>query len=131
MLSGLQALSIMPPAQAEGRLAASVSPSGPTTKAEEHLPVTGHPTSDLASIPYSSPEVPADQEARRPIREGVIIAAKKTFTAVETMSGAIPGVGDFVGVTAKVGLAFVNTIEVKRFASVWRLFGVLPGVRRP
>lgn len=52
---------------------------------------------------------------RSPIRDGTLIAARKTFKTVEAVSGAIPGLGDFIGVAAKVGLAFVNMIEVKQF----------------
>ncbi|KIO27588.1 hypothetical protein M407DRAFT_23131 [Tulasnella calospora MUT 4182] len=36
---------------------------------------------------------------------------EKTFKAVKTVSCVIPAVGDFVGVAAKVGLAFIDTIE--------------------
>ncbi|KIO22431.1 hypothetical protein M407DRAFT_28012, partial [Tulasnella calospora MUT 4182] len=91
----------VPPVHAEGHLESSVSSPGPTAKSEEHLAGSGHPTGHSASVPNSSPELPADQEDRRPIRDGVIIAAKKTFKTVETVSGAIPGIGDFVGVAAK------------------------------
>lgn len=126
MPSGLQAHSTVPSGQVEGHLGSSVSPPAANTKAEEQLPGSGHAAGHPASIPQTSSEVPADQEDRRPIRDGVIIAAKKTFETVETISGAIPGVGDFVGVAAKVGLAFVGMIEVTQSASVWRLFEVLP-----
>ncbi|KAG8926216.1 hypothetical protein FRC01_009204, partial [Tulasnella sp. 417] len=63
------------------------------------------------SVGGSSADPPQDQEIRSPIRDRVIIAARKTFKTVETVSGAIPAVGDFIGVAAKVGLAFVNMIE--------------------
>lgn len=64
-----------------------------------------------APVPDSSADIAQDQESRNPVREGALTVARRTFQIVETVSGAIPGVGDFVGVAAKVGLTFVNMIE--------------------
>lgn len=55
---------------------------------------------------------PENEENQNPIRSGVLVGARKTFKTVEAISGTIPGVGSYVGVVAKVGLAFVSMIEV-------------------
>lgn len=68
----------------------------------------GNKTSDS----HFSQDPSQNKESLGPARSGIITAARKTFKTVETVSGAIPAVGDFVGVAAKVGLAFVNMIEV-------------------
>lgn len=76
------------------------------------------PMGHQASDPGSSSGLPEDQKSRRTIGEGTIIALRKTFKTADAVSGAIPGVGSFVGAAAKVGLAFVNMIEVKLFGSL-------------
>lgn len=50
--------------------------------------------------------------------------ARRTFQTVEVVSGAIPVVGSYVGGVAKVGLAFVNMIEVKISHFSLSLFGL-------
>ncbi|KAG9020217.1 hypothetical protein FS837_008431, partial [Tulasnella sp. UAMH 9824] len=68
---------------------------------------SGHP----ASLQALSPGLAEDRDERSPTRDGALIAARKVFKTVEAVSGVIPGVGGFVGVAAKVGLAFVGMIE--------------------
>ncbi|KIO27607.1 hypothetical protein M407DRAFT_23169 [Tulasnella calospora MUT 4182] len=109
--SDLQPHSTVPSAQAEGPLESSVSPPDPKANSDEHITGSGHPASHPASILNSSPKLPADEEKPRPIRDAVIATARKAFKAADIASGAIPGVGPFVGVAAKVGLAFVKMIE--------------------
>ncbi|KAG8938756.1 hypothetical protein FRC04_007817, partial [Tulasnella sp. 424] len=70
-----------------------------------------HLTGQQASVQDPSPDLPEDQKKRSPVRDGALIAFRKTFKTVDAVSGAIPGVGNYVGAAAKVGLALVNTIE--------------------
>lgn len=72
-----------------------------------------HPTGRAVSLQDCSPSLAADHENRSPNHVGGLIAVRKIFKTVEAVSGAIPGVGNFVGVAAKVGLVFVNMIEVR------------------
>lgn len=65
------------------------------------------------SLQDSSPCPVGDGEELGSFRDKALTVARKTFEAVDAASGAIPGVGGYVGVAAKVGLAFVNMIEVK------------------
>ncbi|KIO28557.1 hypothetical protein M407DRAFT_22295 [Tulasnella calospora MUT 4182] len=81
------------------------------TKPAEQTVGAGHETSHPTSLTDSSPGPAKKTENRSKTREGALIAARETFKAVEAMSGAIPGVGGFVGIAAKVGSAFVNMIE--------------------
>lgn len=64
-----------------------------------------------------SPNPAEDLESHSPTRDGTITAARKTFKTIEVLSGLIPGLGNFVGAGAKVGLAFVTMIEVRLVAS--------------
>ncbi|KIO27600.1 hypothetical protein M407DRAFT_23159, partial [Tulasnella calospora MUT 4182] len=109
--SDLQPHSAVPSAQAEGPLESSVSPPDPKANSDEHITGSGHPASHPASILTSSPKLPADEEKPRPIRDALIATTRKAFKAADIASGAIPVVGPFVGVAAKVGLAFVKMIE--------------------
>lgn len=84
----------------------------PTAKSDEQTTISRNPSSHQASVPDGSSDLPESQQRGSPIREGALVAARKTFKTVETVSGVIPGVGGFVGVAAKVGLAFVDMIEV-------------------
>lgn len=72
-----------------------------------------NPSSDPTAPSDSIQDPTEDQNKPRPIRDGGLIAAKKTFQAVEIFSGMIPGFGDVVGAGAKAGLGIVNMIEVK------------------
>lgn len=47
------------------------------------------------------------------MRDRLLGEAKKTFEVVEAGSEAFPVIGRFVGVAAKVGLAFVKMVEVR------------------
>lgn len=80
-------------------------------------------TSDVLNpnplIPRGSPlNTPKDQKSRAPISDGALSIARKTFKSVEIGSGAIPIVGTYVGAAAKVGLAFVETLQVRHIASI-------------
>ncbi|KAG9005976.1 hypothetical protein FRB90_010109, partial [Tulasnella sp. 427] len=44
-------------------------------------------------------------------RQEKLTTARKTFKAVDMASSSIPGAGNFVGAAAKVGLAFVETLQ--------------------
>lgn len=106
-----------PPTTAQSQLKVDLGPSEPLpglqVKSGEQAGSSEDPTNQQASAPGSSSGLPEVQESRRPIREGTIIALRKTFKTADAVSGAIPGVGNFVGAAAKVGLAFVNMIEMK------------------
>lgn len=82
-------------------------------KAAEETLVSEHPTCQQALIHALPSNLPEDQENFNQIRAGALIVAKRTFQTVEVVSGAIPVVGSYVGGVARVGLAFVNMIEVK------------------
>lgn len=105
ILAGPQAQANVSPIKSGSRSELPERPLGPAAKPED--PISRH-----ASVPDLSEDIPQDRESRSPIRDGVLTGARKTFQTVEIVSSAIPGVGDFVGVVAKVGLAFVNMIEV-------------------
>ncbi|KAG8902237.1 hypothetical protein FRC00_014454, partial [Tulasnella sp. 408] len=63
------------------------------------------------SAPNPQPADPEDEESRIPVRTEALNIARKTFKAVEIASGSIPVAGNFVAAAAKVGLAFVETIQ--------------------
>lgn len=87
----------------------------PQTSPVKQTLVSEPSTTQPTSLQNSSPG-PAEGGANgSSFRDRALTVARKTFETVEVVSGAIPGVGDFVGVAAKVGLAFVNMIEVKLF----------------
>lgn len=71
-------------------------------------------TPHKGAVQASPPDVPDDRENRNPIRKAVLTAARKTFETVDVVSGAVPIVGDYIGVAAKIGLAAINIVEVKR-----------------
>ncbi|KAG8959054.1 hypothetical protein FRC00_002019 [Tulasnella sp. 408] len=67
--------------------------------------------SSFTPAPNSLSPGPEDEELRNPIRGEALITARKTFKAVEIASGSIPVAGTYVAAAAKVGLAFVETIQ--------------------
>ncbi|KAG8889100.1 hypothetical protein FRC00_014584, partial [Tulasnella sp. 408] len=84
-------------------------------------PATGAPEPGTAvddSAPRSlapseaQPNKPTDCEIKGPISDTALTAARKTFKSVEIGSGVIPVVGNYVGAAARVGLAFVEMLEV-------------------
>lgn len=113
ILSGSQTRPLATFVGTEGSPEPSESPQTLQTEPVEQITSSEHPTAHRALVQDPPTEPPEADESRSPIRDGFIIAARKTFKTVEAVSGAIPGVGDFVGVAAKVGLAFVNVIEVR------------------
>lgn len=56
--------------------------------------------------------VPENEEYHSQIHPEALIMARKTFKGVEIASGSIPVVGGYVGAAAKVGLAFVEALQV-------------------
>lgn len=60
----------------------------------------------------SDSRAPKGQESAGPIHSEALGVARKIFNGVEIVSGSIPVVGSYVGAVAKVGLAFVQTLEV-------------------
>ncbi|KAG8948884.1 hypothetical protein FRC04_009222 [Tulasnella sp. 424] len=80
-------------------------------KTVEETLVSEHPTCQQALIRALPSNLPKDQETLNQVRAGALTVARRTFQAVEVVSGAIPVVGSYVGGVAKVGLAFVNMIE--------------------
>ncbi|KAG9043282.1 hypothetical protein FS837_009781, partial [Tulasnella sp. UAMH 9824] len=54
---------------------------------------------------------PKGQKSAGPIHSEALGVARKIFNGVEIVSGSIPVVGSYVGAVAKVGLAFVQTLE--------------------
>ncbi|KAG8903391.1 hypothetical protein FRC01_009212, partial [Tulasnella sp. 417] len=97
------------------------------TNLTEPAPASERPPTRPTSPQESSPDVLEDAEKRSPIRELFLTGARKTFQAVELASGAIPLVGDFVGVAAKVGLGFVNMIEARLFSFLLALTTLISG----
>ncbi|KAG8919391.1 hypothetical protein FRC01_001306, partial [Tulasnella sp. 417] len=69
------------------------------------------------SSPTSAPpkdslsNTPDNQNDRTSISNEALSFARTTFKTVELGSGAIPVVGSYIGTAAKVGLAFVETIQ--------------------
>ncbi|KAG9024926.1 hypothetical protein FS837_005137, partial [Tulasnella sp. UAMH 9824] len=64
------------------------------------------------SAPDPQPADVDDEESRSPVRTEALNIARKTFKAVEIASGSIPVAGNFVAAAAKVGLAFVETVQI-------------------
>lgn len=85
---------------------------GNTAIGKESPSETGQTGMKTDTIAVSTVDSPENEENQNPIRSGVLIGARMTFKTVEAISGTIPGVGNYVGVAAKVGLAFVSMIEV-------------------
>ncbi|KAG9040776.1 hypothetical protein FS837_000192 [Tulasnella sp. UAMH 9824] len=51
------------------------------------------------------------QDGKNPVRTGNLAMAKKTFQSIDAISGALPIVGTYAGVVAKVGLAVIHVVE--------------------
>lgn len=98
----------------------------PASGEESQLTASGAPlkdaqpksTGDAVLSPSSTPlapnltsAAPKDEESRSPIRSEALTMARKTFKAIEIASGFIPVAGTYVAAAAKVGLAFVETIQ--------------------
>lgn len=90
----------------------STLPPGAQPQPKDSTPGSDHAAGNKASDPNASLDPSQNQESFGPVRSGLIIAARKAFNTVDAASNAIPAVGGFVGVAAKVGLAFVDMIEV-------------------
>lgn len=61
---------------------------------------------------------PTDSLASHPKdlgRRNTLDIAKRIFSTVDIISGTIPGVGNYIGAGAKVGLACVGMVQVRRF----------------
>ncbi|KAG9016573.1 hypothetical protein FRB90_002980 [Tulasnella sp. 427] len=69
-----------------------------------------HGISSTAAI-LTEAAVPGEASTHRPLRQDVLTAARKTFKGLEIASSSIPVAGNFVGAAAKVGLAFVESIQ--------------------
>ncbi|KAG9050057.1 hypothetical protein FS837_007810 [Tulasnella sp. UAMH 9824] len=63
--------------------------------------------------PAQSSGAPADQKPANSHRREWLGLVRKTFSGVEAVSGTIPVVGSYVGAAAKVGMAFVDMVQVK------------------
>ncbi|KAG8911621.1 hypothetical protein FRC00_006160, partial [Tulasnella sp. 408] len=61
--------------------------------------------------PEMSASSPSVEKKKRSVSAGVLNAAGKIFTAVDTVSGLIPIVGSYVGAAAKVGSAVVEMVQ--------------------
>ncbi|KIO17486.1 hypothetical protein M407DRAFT_32853, partial [Tulasnella calospora MUT 4182] len=89
----------------------SVAQELPTSTAEHGL-ASEHSTPSLLAAEQPLSNAPKDLKNRGPIGDKPLTIARKTFKTVEIGSGAIPVVGSFVGAAAKVGLAFVEMLQV-------------------
>ncbi|KAG9047222.1 hypothetical protein FS837_002784 [Tulasnella sp. UAMH 9824] len=69
-------------------------------------------TPSSTSGPNPGSADPEDEESRSPVGTEALNMARKTFKTVEAVFGSIPVVGNFAAAAAKVGLAFVETIEI-------------------
>lgn len=61
---------------------------------------------------------PENQKVGSSISGEALSIARKTFKSMEMGSGAIPVVGSYIGAAAKVGLAFVETLQVTHAVSI-------------
>lgn len=68
--------------------------------------------SDSVSAERPQPYTPQDRKERSPNNDGALILARKTFNSMEIAAGAMPVVGGYVGAVARVGLAFVEMLQV-------------------
>lgn len=81
-------------------------------------PPIGTPQHGIVPAPNLLPpeqpqsDTPEDRKHRSPISDEALIIARKTFQSVEIGSRAIPVVGNYVGAVAKIGLAFVEILQV-------------------
>ncbi|KAG8905249.1 hypothetical protein FRC01_008419, partial [Tulasnella sp. 417] len=74
------------------------------TTLEKSSPTSAQPKDSLSNTPD-------DQADRASTSNEALSYARATFKTVEIGSGAIPVVGSYIGTAAKVGLAFVETIQ--------------------
>ncbi|KAG8910552.1 hypothetical protein FRC00_008007, partial [Tulasnella sp. 408] len=78
----------------------------PTMQTDTAQNSTAHPPP-----PEMSASSPSFEKKKRSVSAGVLNAAGKIFTAVDTVSGLIPIVGSYVGAAAKVGSAVVEMVQ--------------------
>lgn len=64
-----------------------------------------------------APTTPDDEVNDSSKRRELLSEAKTTFNIVESIAGAIPVVGTYVGAAAKVGGTIIDIIQVKHYVS--------------
>ncbi|KIO30569.1 hypothetical protein M407DRAFT_20295, partial [Tulasnella calospora MUT 4182] len=100
-----------------GEFADEGSEVAPEALAVPSMPLpTSSPSPEPLTTPADSqtppsPLTPNNQGERHLIRGEALNVARKTFKTMEIASGIIPVVGSYVGAAAKVGLAFVESIQ--------------------
>lgn len=114
-----------PPAQAQLHSDAQSLAQDPRTGAAEPE-VT--PDDDTPNAQQPLPSIAKDGKDRSSISEEALTIARKTFKSVEIGSGAIPVVGSYVGAAAKVGLAFVDMLQVHCIAWILSIIALTRSV---